>query len=123
MPEGNPIEGYAVDSDLAEEFRRLALGYTKVVTDTTYTILAADHGIDLFFQNTSSITVTVPSGLAANFRCRIFQDSTGQVTVSAGSGVTSNAFSGWVKLAGQHAGATLTHRGSDVFNLAGNLTA
>lgn len=123
MPQINNRTAYPVDGTNAREFRELSIGYTKIVTDTTYTILAADFGIDLFFQNSSAITVTVPSGLDSNFRCRIFQDSTGQVTVSAGSGVTLNAYSGWTKLAGQHAAATLTHRSSEVYNLAGNTTA
>jgi hypothetical protein len=123
MPQIDNRTSYPVNGATAEAIRELAIGYTKTVVTTTYTILAADIGVDLFFSNSSAITVTVPSGLDSNFRCRIFQDSTGQVTVQAGSGVTLNAYSGWTKLAGQHAGANLTHRASEVYNLAGNLSA
>lgn len=114
---------YPINSNDAKALRQLTVGYSKIITDTAYTLTNADIGLDLFFQNSSAITVTVPSGLDENFRCRMFQDSTGQVTFAQGSGVTLNAFSGWKKSAGQHAGATLTNRGSNVFNLAGNLTA
>lgn len=117
------ITTYAVDSTTGDEFRRLGQGFAKVVTSTTYTLLAADHGKHIFFQNSSAITVTVPSGLGTHFSCRIVQDSTGQVTVAAGSGVTLNAYSGWVKTAGQHAGATLINKGAELYTLFGQLTA
>jgi hypothetical protein len=119
MPE---IDTYAVGSDTARAIRALALGTINAQVGTTYTILASDNGNTITLSNTSPIALTVPSGLGADFQCRILQVSTGQVTVS-GSGATVNAYSGWVKLAGQHAGATLIATAANVFNLSGNLTA
>lgn len=119
MPE---IDTYAVGSPTAQAIRALALGTINAQTGTTYTILASDNGNTITLSNTSPITLTVPSGLGADFQCRILQVSTGQVSV-AGSGATINAYSGWVKLAGQHAGATLIATAANVFNLSGNLTA
>lgn len=116
------INTYSIDSDTAKQFRRLALGTINAQTGTTYTVLASDNGGTITLSNTSPITLTVPSGLGADFQCRVLQISTGQVTVT-GSGATINAYSGWVKLAGQHAGATLIATAANVFNLSGNLTA
>lgn len=116
------IDTYAIGSDTAKQFRRLALGTINAQTGTTYTVLASDNGNTITLSNTNPITLTVPSGLGADFQCRILQISTGQVTVT-GSGATINAYSGWVKLAGQHAGATLIATAANVFNLSGNLTA
>lgn len=116
------ITSYAIGSATAREFRRLALGTVNAQTGTTYTVASTDNGNTITLSNTSPITLTVPAGLGADFQCRILQVSTGQVTVAA-SGVTLNSYSGWVKLAGQHAGATLIATASNVFNLSGNLTA
>lgn len=116
------IDTYAIGSDTARAIRALALGTTNAQTGTTYTVLASDNGNTITLSNTNPITLTVPAGLGADFQCRILQISSGQVTVAA-SGVTLNAYSGWVKLAGQHAGATLIATASNVFNLSGNLSA
>lgn len=116
------LETATATDGVAEEIRRLALGTVNAQTGTSYTILASDKGNTITLSNTSPITLTVPSGLGADFQCRILQISTGQVTVT-GSGATVNAYSGWTKLAGQHAGATLIATAANVFNLSGNLTA
>lgn len=111
------------DVVFTEEIRRRVARPAKVIEGTTYTLKPADAETDLFFSSLDPITVTVPTGLGDAFRCYIWQNSTGQVTVDNGSGATLNAYSGWKKLAGQWAAATLSHRGSNVYALAGQLTA
>jgi hypothetical protein len=111
------------DSELADELRDLTRGYRKLITTTTYTVLQADHGLRLHFSNTSPISVIIPTGLQDWFACELVQDSTGQITVVAGSSVTLHSYSGWTKFAGQHAGASLYGKGSNVFTLLGQLTA
>lgn len=95
----------------------------KVIEGTAHTLTDADADTELFFSSLDPITVTVPVGLSGTFKCQIWQDSTGQVSVTNGAGATLNAYSGWKKTAGQWAGATLVHRGSNVYALAGQLTA
>lgn len=111
------------DVVFTEEIRRRVARPAKVIEGTTYTIKATDAETDLFFSSLDPITVTVPTGLGDAFKCYIWQDSSGQVTVVNGAGATLYAYSGWKKTAGQWAGATLVHRGSNVYALAGQLTA
>ena len=115
--------GCSFDTVFTDEIRRRVARSARVVEGTTYTIKPSDAETDLFFSSTSPITVTVPTGLGDAFKCYIWQDSSGQVTVVNGSGATLYAYSGWKKTAGQWAGATLVHRGSNVYALAGQITA
>ena len=115
--------GCSLDAMLTDEIRRRVARSARIVEGTTYTIKDTDAETDLFFSSTSPITVTVPTNLGDAFKCYIWQDSSGQVTVVNGAGATLYAYSGWKKTAGQWAGATLVHRGSNVYALAGQLTA
>ena len=115
--------GCSLDAMLTDEIRRRVARSARIVEGTTYTIKDTDAETDLFFSSTSPITVTVPTKLGDAFKCYIWQDSSGQVTVVNGAGATLYAYSGWKKTAGQWAGATLVHRGSNVYALAGQLTA
>lgn len=115
--------GCSFDVVFTEEIRRRVARPAKVIEGTTYTLKPSDAETDLFFSSLDPITVTVPTGLGDAFRCYIWQNSSGQVTVTNGTDVTLNAYSGWKKLAGQWAAATLSHRGSNVYALAGQLTA
>jgi len=115
--------GCSFDTVFTDEIRRRVARSARIVEGTTYTIKPSDAETDLFFSSTSPITVTVPTGLGDAFKCYIWQDSSGQVTVVNGSGATLYAYSGWKKTAGQWAGATLVHRGSNVYALAGQITA
>lgn len=91
-------------------------------TGTTYSLQASDNGKVVTCSNGSAITVTVPSGLGANFACEVIQIGAGQVTFAASS-TTLNSYLGNLKLAGQHAAATLVAYVADTFNISGNLTA
>ena len=63
---------------------------SRVVSGTTYTIVAADNGLQLIFTNGSAVTVTVPNGLVwsdlgssqfSGFGCDLLQMGAGQVTL------------------------------------------
>ena len=123
MPLGNPIEGYAVDSDLAVEFRRLANGFVRVVSGTTDTLTSADNGCVIRCTNASATTVTIPASLGANFGCTILQWGGGQVTVDPDTGVTRNAEDGQYKTAGQYAAVDLFAVAADTFWMGGSTAA
>ena len=69
-------------------------------TGTTYTILAADSGKVLTFNNAASIAVTLPDTLDTDFQCTVIQIGAGVPTVTrsgtdtingAATGVTPSA--------------------------------
>lgn len=118
------ITSYALSSTFADEHRRLASKYAVIDATTTRTLTAADHGKRIWFTSGSTVNVTVPSGLPAWFECEMVQKGAGQVVVAAGAGATLNAYSGWLKSAGQWAGMTLANTGeTDKFALFGAITA
>jgi hypothetical protein len=73
-------------------------------------------------NNGSPITVTVPSGLPVGFSTTIIQLGAGQVSFTT-SGTTINSYQSYTKIAGQHGSASLVSYSSNVFNLAGSLSA
>lgn len=91
-------------------------------TGTTYTIQGTDNGEIITMNNGSPITVTVPSGLPVGFSTTVIQLGAGQVSFSA-SGTTINSYQSYTKIAGQHGSASLVSYSSNVFNLAGSLSA
>jgi len=95
---------------------------TRVVSGTTDTLLAADDGNVVTYNNAGAITVTVPSGLGANYSVTCIQLGAGQVTFTA-SGTTLNSYGGLLKISGQHGSATLFAYVANTFNVAGTLTA
>lgn len=88
-------------------------------TGTSYTLQASDNGKVVELGNAAAITLTVPSGLGNGFNCTIVQTGAGQVTLSA-SGTTLRHRNSHSKIAGQWGIATLYHRGSNEFVLAGD---
>lgn len=120
MPE---IDTYAVTSDTAKDFRRLALGFVRDVSGTTDTILAADNGCVVRYTSASAVTVTIPAGLGANFSCTLIQWGGGQVTVSAGSGATLNSEDAQYKTSGQYAGVDVVAVAADTFWMGGSTAA
>lgn len=58
----------------------------KVITGTTYTILAADDGYNLIFTNAAAIAVTVPDTLDTDFQCAIVQTTAAGIPTATRSG-------------------------------------
>jgi hypothetical protein len=94
----------------------------RTLTGTTYTFLSTDNGDVLTMNNASPITVTVPSGLPVGYSVTVIQLGAGQVSFTA-SGTTINSYQSYTKIAGQHGSASLISYSSNVFNLAGSLSA
>lgn len=96
-------------------------GVTEIATAvsaSTYTILATDAG--KIVPITAACTVTVPPSFDTGFSCEVFNESSGTVTFTAGSGVTIRSEA--LNLATQYTGASLVHKGSNVWYIVGKLT-
>ena len=110
----------AVSSDAGYQ---ITSGAINSQTGTTYTLLSTDNGkIITWNNNTSGVTLTVPSGLPVGFNTTVIQVGTGSVGIT-GSSVTLNSFEGKLRIAGQHAAVSIISYSSNVFNVAGGLTA
>jgi hypothetical protein len=101
---------------------RITSSAINAQTGTSYTLLTSDNGKIITMSNGSAITLTVPSGLPIGFNTTIIQLGTGQVGITASS-TTLNSFEGKLNLAGQHAAASIISYTTNVFNVAGGLTA
>lgn len=96
-------------------------GAINAQTGTTYTLQASDNGKVITLSNASAIAVTVPASLGAGFSCMCIQIGAGQVSFTASS-TTINP-SSTLKLVGQYAACTLYAYVSNVFLIAGNISA
>lgn len=118
------ITSYSLSSPMADEHRRLASKYAVIDATTARTLTAADHGKRIWFTNASTVNITVPAGLPAWFECDVIQKGAGQLVFAAGAGATLNAYSGWLKSAGQWAGFTVANAGeADKYAIMGQLTS
>jgi hypothetical protein len=70
----------------------------------------------------SANTLTVPASLAVGFNCTIIQIGAGQTTITA-SGTTLNSVSAFLKISAQHGSASIISYASNVYNVAGSLSA
>jgi hypothetical protein len=104
-------------------------GYRPINTQTgiSYTLVLGDSGQMVTLNNASSITLTVPTNASVAFPVGTEVDLTqlgaGQVSVAGSGGVTIDSYSGYLKIAGQYAGATLKKIATDTWILVGNLSA
>ncbi len=114
--EGTPRAKYAgVDQNLTN------IEYVTEST-TSRTLAEADRGRTIKCSNAGSITITLPNGLSTGFWCRIIKESgAGVITFSASTTLVSlNSLN---TLNTDYAQATVEHRGSNVWLLAGQLGA
>lgn len=78
----------------------------KVISDTTYTIVAEDNNYILWCTSDDAVTLTFPSNETLPFDKKlqgvIIQAGDGQVTVAEGSGVTVGASGGLVASASKY---------------------
>lgn len=96
-------------------------------TSTSVTLALTDAYKGKPFDNASPITVTVPPIADVPFDdgafIEIYQDGAGAVTFTAGAGVTLRSRGGRLTTAGQHSTCALRHRGSNVWQVVGDVTA
>ena len=112
--------GYTID-----ELRAYALlAPQNVQTATSYTLALSDAFKLVAMDSASANALTVPPNTSVAFpvgtRVDLSQDGAGQTTIVAGAGVTIRSRH-TLKLAGQVAKATLINRGTDLWDLVGEL--
>jgi hypothetical protein len=101
---------------------RITSNAINALTGTTYSLLTTDNGKIITWSNAGGVTLTVPSGLPVGFNTTVIQIGAGAVGIT-GSGTTLNSFEGKRRTAGQHAAVSIISYSSNVFNIAGGLTA
>jgi hypothetical protein len=106
----------------AESGFRVGSGAINSQTGTAYTLLAADNGEIIVWNTSAGATLTIPSGLPVGFNATLIQTGTAAIGIT-GSGTTLNSFEGKLRTAGQHAAVSIISYSSNVFNVAGGLTA
>ena len=120
---GVPVVGPTFNSaPTSDGGYRITSNAINALTGTTYALLAADNGKVITWSNASGVTLTVPSGLPVGFNTTVIQIGAGAVGIT-GSGTTLNSFEGKLRTAGQHAAVSIISYTSNVFNIAGGLTA
>ena len=88
----------------------------------SYSLVAADNGKIITMNVATANTLTVPASLDVGFNCTIIQLGAGQTTITA-SGTTLNSYQSYLKISGQHGSASIVSYASNVYNVAGNLSA
>ena len=88
----------------------------------SYTLVAADNGKIITMNVASANTLTVPASLDVGFNCTVIQLGAGQTTITASS-TTLNSYHGYLKISGQHGSASIVGYTSNVYNVAGSLSA
>jgi hypothetical protein len=88
----------------------------------SYSLVAGDNGTVITMNVATANTLTVPASLAVGFNCTIIQIGAGQTTITA-SGTTLNSVSAFLKISAQHGSASIISYASNVYNVAGSLSA
>ena len=88
----------------------------------SYTLVAADNGKIITMSVATANTLTVPASLDVGFNCTVIQLGAGQTTITA-SGTTLNSYQSYLKISGQHGSASIISYASNVYNVAGSLSA
>jgi hypothetical protein len=94
---------------------------TEANSNTSISVTSTDRGKLIYTTSGSAITMTIQAGFATGDRVDVLQNGGGQITFAAGAGVTLASRASRLKTAGQFAGATIVHLGSDVYRLVGDL--
>ena len=88
----------------------------------SYTLVAGDNGKIVTMNVATANNLTVPASLDVGFNTTVIQLGAGQTTIVA-SGTTLNSYQGYLKISGQHGSASIVGYTSNVYNVAGNLSA
>jgi hypothetical protein len=85
---------------------------------TTYTVNAANAG--MIIEANGTFTITFPNSMPTGMVVDVVNVGTGTITLAASTTLQSK--SSRTKLASQYVGATVYHRGSNVWLATGDLT-
>ncbi len=125
----NINDEWVVTDKTAEDFPNFAASLLPINAQsyTSYTPVLGDAGKLITMNNAEASTFTIPPNadvaFAVETQILVRQKGEGQVTIVAGSGVTLQSYEGNLKLAGQHAGATLVKEATNTWSVMGNLSA
>lgn len=89
----------------------------------SYGLTGSDNGKIVTMNVATANTLTVPAGLGVGFNCTAIQLGAGQTTITTSAGVTLNSYQGYLKISGQHGSASIVSYASNVYNVAGSLSA
>lgn len=110
-----------IDSPVSSSGYVLSSGGIQAKT-ASYTLVAADNGKIITMNVGAANTLTVPASLDVGFNCTIIQLGAGQTTITASS-TTLNSYQSYLKISGQHGSASIISYASNVYNVAGSLSA
>ena len=89
----------------------------------SHTLVGGDNGRVITMDVATANTLTVPASLPVGFNCTVIQIGAGQTTITTSAGVTLNSLSGFLKISGRHGSASIISYVSNVYNVAGSLSA
>ena len=115
------LSGAVAASVVTADAYRLSSGGIHAKT-ASYTLVAGDNGKIITMNVATANNLTVPASLDVGFNCTIIQLGAGQTTIVA-SGTTLNSYQGYLKISGQHGSASIVSYVSNVYNVAGSLSA
>ena len=116
-----PTLGAAAATSITAAAYILSSGGIQAKT-ASYTLVAADNGKIITMNVATANNLTVPASLDVGFSCTVIQLGAGQTTIVA-SGTTLNSYQGYLKISGQHGSASIVSYVSNVYNVAGSLSA
>ena len=115
------LSGAVAASVVTADAYRLSSGGIHAKT-ASYTLVAGDNGKIITMNVATANNLTVPASLDVGFNCTVIQLGAGQTTIVA-SGTTLNSYQGNLKISGQHGSASIVSYVSNVYNVAGSLSA
>ena len=116
-----PTLGAATATSITADAYILSSGGIQAKT-ASYTLVAGDNGKIITMNVATANNLTVPASLAVGFNCTVIQLGAGQTTIVASS-TTLNSYQGYLKISGQHGSASIVSYVSNVYNVAGSLSA
>ena len=121
LPSGLSSTGATFTGPIISTGYQISSGAINAQT-ASYSLVAGDNGKIVTMNVGSANNLTVPASLAVGFNCTIIQLGAGQTTILA-SGTTLNSYQGYLKISGQHGSASIVSYASNVYNVAGSLSA
>lgn len=95
-----------------------------IETETAdYNLVSGDNGRIVEMDSGTAKTINIPTGLSTGFQCSIVRYGAGALDINPLTDVSLYSKNNNRKIANQYAGATLYHRGSNVYVLMGDLEA
>ena len=121
LPSGLSAAGATFTGPIISTGYQISSGAINAQT-ASYSLVAGDNGKIVTMNVASANNLTVPASLAVGFNCTVIQLGAGQTTILA-SGTTLNSYQSYLKISGQHGSASIVGYTSNVYNVAGNLSA